>query len=53
MKLGSDSGSYMVEALIVPDIPTECMFEVPKLEQVALLELTKVTGESIKIRNLK
>lgn len=53
IKLGSDSGSYVVNALIVPQIPTEFMIEVSKLNQVALLELVTIKGNCIKLRNLK
>ncbi|WP_304300409.1 LPP20 family lipoprotein [Phocaeicola plebeius] len=52
IKLGADTSTYCVNALIVPDIPTELMIEVTKLSRVALLELN--TGkENVKIRNLK
>lgn len=53
IKLGSDTGTYSVNALIVPDIPTDFMIEVPKLSKVALLELKTTSGRNIKIRNLK
>lgn len=53
IKLGSDTSTYSVKALIVPNIPTELMIEVPKLTKVALLELKAASGENIKIRNLK
>ena len=53
IKLGADTGTYSVNALIVPNIPTEFMIEVPKLNKVALLELKTASGGNIKIRNLK
>ena len=52
IKLGADTDSYCVNALIVPEIPTELMIEVTKLSSVALLELNS-GRENVKIRNLK
>ena len=53
LKIGSKSGPYSVQSLIVPDLPTEMIIEVNKLESVALFSMKDNAGHSLKLRNLK
>ena len=53
LKIGSKSSPYTVQALIVPDLPTEMIIEVNKLESVALFGMKDSAGHSLKLRNLK
>ena len=42
-----------VTALIVPDLPTEMVIEVSKLQSVALLQLKDFKNNIVKLRGLK
>ncbi len=53
LKLGSQSDTYRVTALIVPDLPTELIVEVDQLQSVALLQLKDLKENTVKLRNLK
>ena len=53
MRIGSKSETYSVQALIVPNLPTEMVIEVKKLKSVALFGMKDAAGHSLKLRNLK
>lgn len=53
VKVGSHSNDHAINALIVPDLPTEMIVDVNKLEYVALFNLTDSKKRNIKMRNLK
>jgi hypothetical protein len=53
IRIGSQEGSYSVEALIVPNVPTELIIEVGKLRSVALYEMVDRERRTLKLRNLK
>jgi hypothetical protein len=53
IRLGSQKGTYSVEALIVPHVPTELIIEVGKLRSVALYEMVDRERRTLKLRNLK
>lgn len=53
VKVGSVSGEWEVKAVIVPDVPTEMVVEVPKLNSTALFSLKDAKKRAIKLRNLK
>lgn len=52
-KVGSMSSDHRIEAIIVPDLPTEMIVDVNKLESVALFSLTDASSRTIKMRNLQ
>lgn len=53
VKLGSKFNDRRVTALIVPDLPTEMVIEVSKLQSVALLQLKDFKNNIVKLRGLK
>ena len=53
LKLGSKFNDRRVTALIVPDLPTEMVIEVSKLQSVALLQLKDFKNNIVKLRGLK
>ena len=53
LKLGSKFNDRRVTALIVPDLPTEMVIEVSKLQSVALLQLKDFKNSIVKLRGLK
>ena len=53
LKLGSKFNDRRVTALIVPDLPTEMVIEVSKLQSVALLQLKDLKNNIVKLRGLK
>lgn len=53
VKVGSVSGEWDVKTFIVPDVPTEMVVEVTKLNSTALFSLKDVKQRTIKLRNLK
>lgn len=53
LKLGAKSNNYRVTALIVPDLPTEMVVEVGKLQSVALFQLKDFKNNIVKLRDLK
>lgn len=52
MKVGSDVSDWYIRTLIVPDVPTEMMFEVSQLESIALFSLEDNNRRIVKLRNL-
>lgn len=53
LKLGSKFNDRRVTALIVPNLPTEMVIEVSKLQSVALLQLKDFKNNIVKLRGLK
>ena len=53
VKLGSKFNDRRVTALIVPDLPTEMVIEVSKLQSMALLQLKDFKNNIVKLRGLK
>lgn len=53
VKVGSVSGDWEVKTFIVPDVPTEMVVEVTKLNSTALFSLKDTKKRTIKLRNLK
>ena len=53
LKLGAKFNDRRVTALIVPDLPTEMVIEVSKLQSVALLQLKDFKNNIVKLRGLK
>ena len=53
LKLGSKFNDRRVTALIVPDLPTEMVIEVSKLQSMALLQLKDFKNNIVKLRGLK
>ena len=53
LKLGSKFNDRRVTALIVPDLRTEMVIEVSKLQSVALLQLKDFKNNIVKLRGLK
>lgn len=53
VKIGSVLKDWEVKTIIVPDIPTEMVVEVSKLNSTALFSLKDAKGRTVKLRNLK
>lgn len=54
LKVGNRESDYSLRSLIfVPGIPTELIFEVDRLQSVALLQIVMGDYEPVKLRNLK
>lgn len=54
LKTGNKASDYRLDSLIfVPGVPTELIFEVDKLQSVALLQIAMGNYEPVKLRNLK
>lgn len=54
LKIGNKTSDYKLDSLIfVPDIPTELIFEIDKIQSVALLQISMGNYEPVKLRNLK
>lgn len=53
LKLGAKSNNYRVTALIVPDLSTEMVVEVGRLQSVALFQLKDFKNNIVKLRDLK